>query len=65
MFLAIINETYSDVKSSIKKENMPIGQFVIQKIMKLGFKMCFCKNKDTCMWKETKKDELNNLDTKE
>lgn len=44
MFLAIINDTYSDIKNEIQQDSVPVGEFVSRKFNHYWNKFCPCEN---------------------
>lgn len=52
MFLAIINDTYADVKSSDTHEVLPVGKFVKEKFKN------FCKKSKTNVWNSKQNEEI-------
>lgn len=43
MFLAIINDTYSDIKNEIQQDSIPVGEFVSRKFNYYWNKCCPCR----------------------
>lgn len=43
MFLAIINDTYSDIKWEIQQDSVPVGEFVSRKLKSYWNRICPCK----------------------
>uniref|UniRef100_A0A336LV54 CSON005454 protein n=1 Tax=Culicoides sonorensis TaxID=179676 RepID=A0A336LV54_CULSO len=43
MFLAIINDTYSDIKREIQQDSIPVGEFIFRKIKYYWNKCVLCK----------------------
>lgn len=57
MFLAIINDTYSEVKSEITTGRLKIGQYVKRILMKWFRIICLCGKGHYCVWHEPDKSE--------
>ena len=50
MFLAIINDTYSEMKKEITENKLHMGSYVKMIMMRFFRKICFCKSGKNCFW---------------